>query len=561
MKKNISRLLGMLLALIMVFGLAACGEKNGDNEHGASEPDAEITGGVMDVIDAAKENQGGNTAGMSEAPVQQAAPSRGETTIVTSASNDPGGFDIFSSTAMNAEYGIYEALLTKGYNGYEPGIISEYEVAEDGMSMTFSIDDDIYTVDGYRITASDVLWCLKQHQSGYSSSNAAIFDIENSKVIDDTHGVFALTQKFYPFMLNNFWHLNITSQEGYENSTDHYYYTAAGSTGPYKVVSYQEGVEVRLTKNENYRGGYGTQNVDNIVVKIVPEASQRLIMLESGELDVLVAPSTNDIDHISTLNGITATNEFSNMQYYMAFNAVQDTPLLDQRVRQAICYAIDNELLCQSVYKGLRSPAISVINPIVQEWSDQVAIDAETNIYNYDLERAQSLMKEAGYGDGFSVQLAYSSAESGMDLMAQVIQGMLAKINISLELQAYDKTSFKTMTTGTSGWDMCLDKCKLQDSVLFPWNDKSNQKRQSVGGWYNEEFQTLLEEALYTLDMDTTLRMTEIYNDLAWHYHLTYNTAQFAYRNGIVDFRTRGDNQLSPGDWTYDYDACDWLFD
>lgn len=170
-------------------------------------------------------------------------------------------------------------------------------------------------------------------------------------------------------------------------------------------------------------------------------------------------------------------------------------------------------------------------------------------------------MKEAGYEDGFTCQLAWSSSESGQDLMAQVIQGMLSQINVKLELQAYDKTSFKTLTLGTSGWDIVLDKCKLQDSVLFPWNDKSNQNKQSIGGWYDEEFQTLLDRALYTLDMNDTLRMNEIYNDLAYHYHLIYNTAQFAYRDGILDFRTRGDNQLCPGDWTYDYDACDWLFD
>lgn len=558
MKKNTSKLICMLLALVMALSLTACG--NSDSGSSASPTPASTTAnGVMDVIDAA--NEGFNTSGNTDDPVQQEPSDRGESTIVTCLAADPGGFDIFASTAMNTEYGIYQSLLTYGYSGYEPGIISEYEIAEDSMSCTFKIDDNIYTTDGYHITASDVLWSVEQHQSGYCTNYAAMFDMESSYVIDDFSGVLGFSSKYYPFMLDNFCHLAVTSQEGYEKSSDHYYYTAAGSTGPYKVVSYQEGVEVVLTKYEGYRGGYATQNVDNIIVKIVTEASQRLLMLENGEIDVIVAPNTSDMDYISTLDGITATNEFSHMQYYMAFNAVQESPLQDQRVRQAICYAIDNTLLCQSVYKDLRSPAISAINPIVQEWSDQVAVDAETNIYSYNLEKAKELMKEAGYEDGFTVQLAWSSSESGQDLMAQVIQGMLSQINVKLELQAYDKTSFKTLTLGTSGWDMVLDKCKLQDSVLFPWNDKSNQNKQSIGGWYDEEFQNLLDRALYTLDMNDTLRMNEIYNDLAYHYHLIYNTAQFAYRDGILDFRTRGDNQLCPGDWTYDYDACDWLFD
>ncbi|MCD7852841.1 MAG: ABC transporter substrate-binding protein [Oscillospiraceae bacterium] len=462
---------------------------------------------------------------------------------------------------MNVEYGIYEALLTKGYDGYEPGIISEYEIAEDGMSVEFWIDEDIYTVDGYHITASDVLWSVGMHQSGYNASFAEIFDMETSYVISDYNGVLGFVQEFYPFMLNDFWHLNVTSQEGYESAEDHYYYTAAGSTGPYKVVSYKEGTEVVLAKNENYRGGYGTQNVDNIIVKIVAEASQRLLMLENGEIDVIVAPNTEDMSYISTLEGITTANELSSMHYFMAFNAVQDSPLLDQNVRQAICYAIDNTLLCESVFGDLRNPAVSPIDPSVQEWSEQVEIDAETNIYSYNLEKAQELMKEAGYESGFAAELAYSTAETGMELIAQIIQGMLAQINITLTLQPYDRTSFTTLRSGTTGWDICLDKCKLQDSVLFPFNDKSNQRTLSVGGWYDEEFQTLLDRALYTLDMDDTLRMVEIYNDLAYQYHLIYNTAQFAYHDGIQDFATRGDNQLCPGDWTYDYDVCDWLYD
>ena len=556
MKKNISRIFGLLLVLILAFGLAACsGNTNNANTNTNTGTGGSVNPGTAPSGTGAEKSPGG-------APSQQEEnSSRGETTIVTTAIADPGGFDIFASQAMNNEYGIYEALLTKGYDGYEPGIISEYEISDDGMYCTFHIDDDIYTVDGHHITASDVLWSVEMHQTSYSASNAAIFDMETSYVIDDTTGVLGFVQEFYPFMLNNFWHLNVTSQEGYENSGDHYYYTAAGSTGPYKVVSYSEGVEVVLAKNENYRGGYGTQNVDNIIVKIVTEASQRLLMLETGEIDVIVSPSTSDIDYIGSLDGINVANELSSMQYYMAFNAVQDTPLLDKNVRQAICYAIDNELLCQSVYKGLRQHAISVINPAVQEWSDQVAVDAQTNIYSYNLDKAKELMAEAGYENGFTVGLAYSTAEDGQDLMAQVIQGMLNNINITVEIQPFDRTSFKTLTQGNSGWDMILDKCKLQDSVLFPWNDKSNQHRQSIGGWYDEEFQTLLDRALYTLDMNDTLRMTEIYNDLAWHYHLTYNTAQFGYRDGIQDFRTRGDNQLSPGDWTYDYDNCDWLYD
>lgn len=552
MKKNMKKLIALFMLLALtVASLAACG--------GGSSPSNEPAGNESNAQTPASADNAVTKS--TEAPTQAEIEAKGETTIVTTAIADPSGFDIFVSTAMNNEYGIYEGLLTRTYDGYGPGIISEYEVADDGMSMNFTIDDDIFTVDGYQVKVDDVLWCIEQHQQGNQSSNAAIFDIANSKAIDDTHGVLAFTQKFYPFMLNNFWHLNITSREGYENASDHYYYTAEGGTGPYKVVGYDEGVEVRLTKNENYRGGYGTQNVDNIIVKIVPEASQRLIMLENGEIDVMVSPNATDADYIQSLDGIEFANERSSMSYYVAFNAVQDTPLLNKDVRHAICYAMDNTAIVNAAYKGLRFPAISAVAPQVQEYSEAIEEAAKTNIYSYDVEKAKQLLKDAGYENGFTITLAYDTSQFGMDTMSQVIQGELSEIGITVELVPCDGPTLKSLSKGTDGWDMLMDRCKLQDSVLFPWNDKSNQNRQSIGGWYDEEFQTLLEEQLYELDPEVILHMNDIYEDLAWHYHLCYNTAQFAYRKGILDFRTRGDNQLSPGDWSYDYENADWLYD
>ena len=564
--KRVKTILATILAAVMVLSLAACGSSSSNDSTTANS--GETTSKDGSIFETTTASESGDSDSESEDssgkfdPVQAEIPSdKGEATIVTTAVSDPGGFDIFASTAFNNEYAVYESLITKGYNGYEPGIISEYTIADDGMSMEFTIDDDIYTVDGNHITASDVIWSIEMHQSGYSSSNAAIFDVSTSKVIDDTHGVLGFAKKFYPFMLNNMWHLNVTSQAGYEASGDGYFYTAAGSSGAYKVESYEEGVEVVLVKNENYRGGYRTQNVDKIIVKIVPEASQRLLMLENGEIDVLVSPSTSDIEYVNGLDGIEYLNELSPMSYYMAFNAVEEGPLQDKNVRQAICYALDNEVICESAYKGYREAALSAVRPDVQEWSEDIEKDAETNIYSFDLEKAKELMKEAGYEDGFSLTLIYSTNEVGQDLMAQVIQGMLSQINVTVELQPYDKTTFKTMSAGTTGYDILLDKCKLQESVLFPWNDKSNQNRQSIGGWYDEEFQNLLDEALYTLDVDTILKMNDIYNDLAYQYHITWNTSQMFYRTGITGFETTGDNQLAPGDWNYDYDACDWLFD
>ena len=236
MKKKFKRILALALSVMMVLSLAACGNSNTGNSNttnGSAQTDAGTSAAAFEattasnlenVIDAARDNQSGSVTGDTAAPVQQEPSSRGETTIVTTIASDPGGFDLALSNSMNTEYGIYQSLLTYGYNGYEPGIWSDYEIADDGMSISFTIDDNIFTTDGYHITADDVIWSIGLHKDGICANYASIFDMETSKSTGDYTGVLGLSSEFYPFMLDQCCHLGVTSQEGYEKSEDHYYY-------------------------------------------------------------------------------------------------------------------------------------------------------------------------------------------------------------------------------------------------------------------------------------------------------------------------------------------------
>lgn len=553
MKRMLTKLLSAILALAMLLSLAACGPK-------------ENTDSNTENTDAANSTNDFTTNKDTSAPEVQESSDKGESTITMAIVNDVGGFNPFVSAAFTDDIGVYMPLLWYAYgSGYEPAAISEYEVAEDGMSMTMHISENIYTAEGVQVKAEDVLWCLKSHADGFNASwiTKANFDLDNARVVDEFTIEMALSTRFQPFFLDAFPHIPITSKSAFEASEDSFYYSASGATGPYKVVSYDEGVEVRLTKNEHYAGGYRTTNVDNIVLKVVSESAQRLIMLESGEADVILEPNTNDISYIKTLDGVTLGSGYSGLFLYLAFNVEADTPLKDPRVRQAIAYAIDNESMINSIFGDLRTPAISVISPTAQEWElPEVTEDAKSNIYSYNIEKAKALLKEAGYENGFDIEISYNTGDNARESIAVVMQAMLAKVGINVTLQSYDKTTFQTMVKGgNEGWELAIHATKEQDSVLFVYFEAYNQNTTSIGGWYNEEFQTILEDAVYTLDMEDTMKMTDIFNEECPAYAVCYNTSHYVYRNGVENFRANGSGKLFPGDWNYDYDTCEWLFD
>lgn len=563
MKKLTVKIISLLVVLTMMISLAACGgSSNGTTAAAPGETAAETTS-AKSAVDLAKEDQ--ETAaeavdGSPNAPVQQEAPDQ-ESTIITCAVSDPGGFDPFIGAGYGTEYGVYETLLYYGYDGVEPGVIKSYELLDDHSGINVEIYDNVYTAGGYNITMEDVLWSIeKQADNGFNMGRALNWDPAGSTIEDDYHGFLKFGKDYNIFITDTLCHLTVTSKEQYEKEGDGYYLNGMGGTGPYMIDSYKEGVEVRLKKNPYYESGYRTQNVDNIIVKIVPEASQRLLMLESGEIDVLVTPSTNDISYIQGLSGIEFQNEFSPLESILCFN-VTNPALADKRVRQAFCLALDVETICESVFNGLKSAAVSVATPRVREWTDDAYETSKENVYHYDLEKAKELLKEAGYENGLELTFVWSTRDATSEQLATVMQGQLLQAGIKLTLEPYDNSSFKALSNGLEGWDVCLDIYKESISVLWGWNDKLNQKNAVIGGWQNDEFQAMLDDALVTFDEDEVNKMIEIFNEEVPHYGLTYNTNQFAYRTGIKDFRTCGDNFMFPGDWTYDYDACDWLFD
>ena len=543
MKKVTIRVLALVLAFLMAFSLAACGS---DNTPGGSNNNSSTNA---------------NTPGTNaETPSTE---DKGTSTVYVQIKEDPG-LDPFLSGEFLLGQLVCEMLFAYNYQGYVvPGCLDSYEIAEDGMSMTLHVPENLETFNGFKVTAPDYLWCLNQAAKGNDARMVKFMDLENSYVEDDLTLVVAFKEKWTDFNFANLTLLPITSREAYESDPEGAYNMCACGTGPYKVVSHTEGSEIILEKNENYWGGsedWGARNVDRIVAKVISENAQKTIEFETGNIDFISDPGTNDIEYLDSLDEADVYQVAQIKNIALNFNCVQG-PTSNKLVRQAIGYAIDNVAICEQALGGQKIPATTVINPTNVEWDDSMY--TQDGRYAYNVEKAKELLAEAGYPDGFGVEICYTEARGAyLRLMAQIIQEQLGQIGITVTLTPYDSAAFNTLIAGTDGWDINLNSYTLNGSVLFHFYNLTNANVVSRGGWFDEEFQEMLEYAVYHQD-DTgnTMKMVEMYEEEQPFYTIAYDTSFFVARNGIEDVKFKGNNWYYPSDWTYGAGCDSWLYD
>ncbi len=180
-----------------------------------------------------------------------------------------------------------------------------------------------------------------------------------------------------------------------------------------------------MERNENYWGE--NAYLDRLNFSIVPEDSTRVVQVETGEADaaMFVPPREQArLDEVAEVNTVQAT---SLRTIYTGFNTEVE-PYDDVRVRKALNYAIDNDAIVEQILEGAGRPSDAPISPDIFGHSGQEK-------YEYDPDRAQELLAEAGFEDGFETTFHHPVGRYMMDdTIAQAIQSQLADVGVEAEL-------------------------------------------------------------------------------------------------------------------------------
>lgn len=206
-------------------------------------------------------------------------------------------------------------------------------------------------------------------------------------------------------------------------------------TGPFVFEAWKSGQEISLKKNENYWGK--KPNIDRVVFKVVPEDATRLAMIETGEAHINDQVPVTEIERIeaSETMGLYRTEGLA--VEYVGFNT-KKKPLDDVKVRKAISHAIEREAIIKGVYNNVGTLANVAMSPKVYGHSQDI------KPYDYDLNEAKKLLKEAGYENGLELTLLTSDRKERIN-MAEVIQSQLKGIGVNVKIQVMEYGAYIEM--------------------------------------------------------------------------------------------------------------------
>lgn len=308
-------------------------------------------------------------------------------------------------------------------------------------------------------------------------------------------------------------------------------------TGPFQFVSWESGVNVTLEAFPDYWGE--PARTDRLVFLEVPNASTRMAMLQSGEVDFIenVAPQlVGQIEASADLDLISVVGTSARILQLNTSKA----PFDDVRVRRALNYAVDKDQVVRIALQGLGTP---LTGPLPEPVFGHVPQEP----YTYDPERARELLAEAGYEDGFDMTVLTFIGDE-YSLVGQMLQQYFADVGVNMTLDPKERGALVDqlfqpqesnpteaglvgMTVATGDADSGLRMFFSRDS----WPPSAN----NWSFYFSERLEELLQAGIATADPDERLAVYAeagevIWNDAPWVF-LYSATSLAASRSNVSD--------------------------
>lgn len=524
MKKKI---LAVVLVLAFLFSMVGCSTQETPAEPegttpaadapDATNPDVSITyaGAGMDAT--INENV---TAFISTPPEGMTDTAAGDGKTLTIAQGGepdylfPAGHNSMTTAVICQQ--IYEPLFR--YNcftdEYEGLLAEDWEFIDDTCLRVY-LRQGVLCHAGYEMTADDVLWSIEQ---GYNSSTSnwiwGFFNPEKCKVIDKYTIDICTDEPFGPWFtyLSNWSVGGITNRQAYEEQTpEDYARNPTGGSGPYSFVEWIAGDRIVLKRFEDYWGD--KPYYENLIIRNIPDDTTRTLSLEGGEVDCIITCDTGSIQNLKDSATCNVYEMPSWQVIYLGFNfADESVPWQDQRVRDAMYYALDIDTMAPLAFDGYAIRADGYMPPSQPSYSPP----DNPEEYAYNLDKAKELMKEAGYENGFTMRLYTIDTPASWARLAEMVQNAWESIGINVELTVYDSNAHWDLVYG-GDFDAFIARHTSHGNdgnymyqKLISWGTGSS----NPGKWNSPEYDRLMDEALASNDEEYRLECYHQVNDL-----------------------------------------------
>ena len=367
-------------------------------------------------------------------------------TFVLSNLADPDPIDpALTSHTMSRtlERNVYESLVyyKLGTTEIEPVLATEWTVSDDGLVYDFTLREGVKFQDGTPFDSADVKATLDRDmrlKTGVGGSYLS--DVESVEAPSPTTVKITLNRP-YAYFLGKLPKVGIASDEDIENhkgddDAQTWFKDNANGTGPWKLDRYERGTQYTLVRNPNYWRDYPPGSFDTIVVRPVAESATQSQLIQRGEVNMGSWMSLRDMVEDDKAPGVKLSEEPSPMTLIGSLHGGR-APLDDVKVREALLAAFPYDQM-RDFYQGHADEVTNVLSP---------AYDGakEFPVLTQDIEKAKSLLAEAGYPNGDGMPQLRLAGTAGLEDMRQaglLFQDALREIGVELKVDFLPGNTF-----------------------------------------------------------------------------------------------------------------------
>lgn len=485
------RFFALLLALVMVLGLVACGNTSSGSAGSAGSNETKAPQELND--------------GKNEAVAMDTA--AGSVTVAV----DDDSFTIGPWGSASAVRDWTETILWT-HLAYRPFIgasLAAGEVELVAAKEVTKVDDTTYDVEihdnitdnaGNKITASDVVFSYDTLASLAYVSEISLY-YASSEVTGDYTLRIHLKDDTEGAIEEVLGRCSIASQAWYESASQDEIEGNPATTGPYYVSAIDTGASLTMQARDNYWKAENPatvelQNVSQIKLRCITEPSMRTIAIENGEVDMAEISAT-DVTRFRDNGKYNVTDYQNAMSQYLIFNTSENSPCQDENVRKAIAYAID----ALQVAMGGGSDAVILSHDVapnlgpdyVQDWDNQ-------DYFTRDLDKAKEYLEAAGYAPGQLEITLLNSAQAPQGPYV-AMQALLAEAGITMNIRAEDRGTRPAVQVDPTAWDIAEYSDVVSDFTTHFWSNlfsEENYPEYGTQGFTDDDpqLQALLKAAI-----------------------------------------------------------------
>ncbi|WP_435106006.1 peptide ABC transporter substrate-binding protein [Arhodomonas sp. AD133] len=421
---------------------------------------------------------------------------------------------------------LFEGLVTEAADVSRiPGVAESWEISEDGTVYTFHLRSDAKWSDGHPVTAEDFVFGITRILKPATAAKYAyiLYPIENAEAFNqgeasaddlgleavDDHTLRVTLERPTPYFLDQLAHYtayplpkHVVTQYGDDWTQPEHMV----SNGAYQLEEWVPQTEVRASKNPHFHDA-GNVAIDKVIYYPTEDKNTGVNRFRAGEVDILREfPSAKyewlkenfpEAVHVAPYLGI----------YYYALNTQDGAALSDPKVRKALSLAVRREVVAEKILGTGQKPAYSFVPPGVNNY-EAAHLSFMDMPMDERMRRAKELMREAGYGpdNPLKLELRYNTQEDHKKV-AVAVAAMWKALGVQVEMfntevaVHYKNLQEGNFQVGRAGW-------------IGDFNDAHNFLNlygtgvgQNYARYSNEAFDTRLDKAANTQDMDKRARI------------------------------------------------------